>query len=191
MKYFLIILSCLFVTINTAEAKKYRHYHHYKKIAVTVQPQFCFIICPIEQPKPKRIFRNKKQKVYVAKKSITPQSSSFVSSSVVTIARSQLGSGPIYGRSNLWCARFMNYVLSQAGYNPTGSDVAKSFLGKPRVAMAVGTIAVMGRRRGGHVGVVSGIDARGNPIIISGNAGGNRVREWAYPRSRIIAFVQP
>ena len=33
----------------------------------------------------------------------------------------------------------------------------------------VGAIAVMGRRGGGHVGIISGIDANGNPIMVSGN----------------------
>jgi uncharacterized protein (TIGR02594 family) len=56
--------------------------------------------------------------------------------------------------------------------------------------MHVGAIAVMSRRGGGHVGIVSGIDASGNPIIISGNHG-HRVREAVYPRSRIYAFVVP
>ena len=37
-------------------------------------------------------------------------------------------------------------------------------------------------RRGGHVGVVSGIDASGNPIIISGNHG-RRVAEAVYSRA--------
>ncbi len=54
----------------------------------------------------------------------------------------------------------------------------------------VGAIAVMGRRGGGHVGVVSGIDPHGNPIIVSGNHG-HRVAESVYPRRRIYAYVLP
>ena len=54
----------------------------------------------------------------------------------------------------------------------------------------VGAIAVMSRKGGGHVGVVSGVDANGNPIIISGNH--NRtVAETVYPRSRVTAYVVP
>jgi hypothetical protein len=50
----------------------------------------------------------------------------------------------------------------------------------------VGAIAVMRH----HVGVVSGVDANGNPIIVSGNH--NRtVAESVYPRSRIAAYVMP
>jgi uncharacterized protein (TIGR02594 family) len=54
----------------------------------------------------------------------------------------------------------------------------------------VGAIAVMARRGGGHVGVVSGIDAQGNPIVISGNYG-HRVREVPMSRGRIYAYVMP
>lgn len=111
-------------------------------------------------------------------------------SDVVSAARSQIGNGAIYGRSNLWCARFMNAILVRTGYKGTGSDMASSFASMPRTTARVGAIAVMSRRGGGHVGVVSGFDASGNPIIISGNNGG-RVREAVYPRGRIYAFVVP
>lgn len=84
----------------------------------------------------------------------------------------------------------MNWVLERAGYHGTGSDLAFSFAKMPRTNMHVGAIAVMHRRGGGHVGVVSGISRDGNPIIISGNHAG-RVREAVYPRHRIAAFVVP
>jgi hypothetical protein len=49
----------------------------------------------------------------------------------------------------------------------------------------------MGRGHGGgHVGVVSGMDTSGNPIIISGNHN-RRVAESIYPRGRIFAYVMP
>jgi hypothetical protein len=44
--------------------------------------------------------------------------------------------------------------------------------------------------RGGHVGIITGIDAQGNPIMISGN-NGNRVREAPISRGRIYAYVMP
>lgn len=115
------------------------------------------------------------------------------STGLVETARRYIGSGAIFGRSNLWCARFMNYVLAKAGYKGTGSDMARSFAhyGRRVSGPRVGAIAVMSRgRRGGHVGVVSGIDAHGNPIIISGNHN-RRVAESVYPRSRIYAYVVP
>jgi hypothetical protein len=45
-------------------------------------------------------------------------------------------------------------------------------------------------RRGGHVGIITGVDAKGNPIMISGNSG-NRVREAPVSRGRIYAYVMP
>ncbi|HEY5130185.1 MAG TPA: TIGR02594 family protein [Bradyrhizobium sp.] len=118
-------------------------------------------------------------------------SGGFGSSNVVAEARRYLGGNPT-GRGSLWCARFMNMVLQHSGYRGTGSDMARSFAsyGQRVSGPQVGAIAVMGRRGGGHVGVVSGIDAGGNPIVVSGN-NGNRVREAPISRGRIYAYVMP
>jgi uncharacterized protein (TIGR02594 family) len=111
---------------------------------------------------------------------------------LVSEARKYMGTNPT-SRSRLWCATFMNMVLAKVGYSGTNSDAAKSFaqygrrISEPRI----GAIAVLTRgRTGGHVGVVSGVDNKGNPIIISGNHG-KRVGEAIYPRSRVIAYVMP
>jgi len=118
-------------------------------------------------------------------------SGGFSGSSVVTEARRYLGGNPT-SRGRLWCARFMNFVLERTGHRGTGSDMASSFAsyGQRVSGPQVGAIAVMARRGGGHVGVVSGIDAQGNPILISGN-NGNRVREAPVSRGRIYAYVMP
>ena len=111
---------------------------------------------------------------------------------LVSEARKYLGTNPT-ARKRLWCATFMNLVLAKIGYAGTNSDAAKSFAayGHRIAEPKVGAIAVLSRgNRGGHVGVVSGIDARGNPIIISGNHG-HRVAEATYPRARVIAYVMP
>jgi uncharacterized protein (TIGR02594 family) len=115
----------------------------------------------------------------------------FGASNVVAEARRYIGGNPT-GRGRLWCARFMNMVLQHSGLHGTGSDMASSFAhyGQRVSGPQVGAIAVMGRRGGGHVGVVSGIDASGNPIVVSGNHG-HRVAESVYPRSRIYAYVMP
>jgi uncharacterized protein (TIGR02594 family) len=116
----------------------------------------------------------------------------FGSSNVVAEARRYLGGNPT-GRGSLWCARFMNLVLQHSGYRGTGSDMANSFAhyGQRVSGPQVGAIAVMGRGRGGgHVGIITGIDASGNPIMISGN-NGNRVREAPISRGRIYAYVMP
>jgi len=114
------------------------------------------------------------------------------SPALVSEARKYMGTNPT-ARKKLWCATFMNMVLAKAGYAGTNSDAAKSFayygrrINEPRV----GAIAVLTRgKRGGHVGVVSGIDKNGNPIIISGNHN-HRVGEGIYPRARVIAYVMP
>jgi uncharacterized protein (TIGR02594 family) len=118
-------------------------------------------------------------------------SGGFGSSNVVAEARRYIGGNPT-GRGSLWCARFMNLVLQHSGYHGTGSDLARSFAsyGQRVSGPQIGAIAVMGRRGGGHVGVVSGIDPQGNPIVVSGN-NGNRVREAPISRGRIYAYVIP
>ena len=120
-----------------------------------------------------------------------PRRSSFGSSNIVAEARRFIGGNPT-GSGRLWCARFMNLVLQHSGYRGTGSDMARSFAsyGQRVSGPQVGAIAVMARRGGGHVGVVSGIDASGNPIVVSGN-NGNRVREAPISRGRIYAYVMP
>jgi uncharacterized protein (TIGR02594 family) len=130
-----------------------------------------------------------------ANSTLTPtggaMASSFGSSNVVAEARRYLGGNPT-GRGSLWCARFMNLVLQHSGYRGTGSDMASSFAhyGRRVSGPQVGAIAVMGRRGGGHVGIITGIDASGTPIMISGN-NGNRVREAPISRGRIYAYVMP
>ncbi len=113
-------------------------------------------------------------------------------SALVAQARRYIGGNPT-GRSRLWCARFMNMVLQRAGLRTTGSDMARSFAsyGQRVSGPRVGAIAVMARgKRGGHVGIVSGVDAKGNPIVVSGNHG-RRVAESVYARGRVFAYVMP
>ncbi len=113
-------------------------------------------------------------------------------SGLVAEARRYIGGNPT-GRSRLWCARFMNMVLERSGHRGTGSDMARSFAsyGQRVSGPQVGAIAVMSRgKRGGHVGVVTGVDSKGNPIVVSGNHG-RRVAESVYSKSRIYAYVMP
>jgi uncharacterized protein (TIGR02594 family) len=111
---------------------------------------------------------------------------------LVSEARKYMGTNPT-ARSRLWCATFMNMVLAKVGYSGTNSDAAKSFAqyGRRISEPQIGAIAVLTRgKNGGHVGVVSGIDNHGNPVIISGNHN-KRVGEATYARSRVIAYVMP
>jgi uncharacterized protein (TIGR02594 family) len=113
------------------------------------------------------------------------------SHALVSEARQWLGTNPT-NRRTLWCGAFMNFVLERSGYRRGKSDLARSFAsyGRRLPGPQVGAIAVMARGGGGHVGVVSGFDGKGNPIIISGNHA-NSVREVVYPRGRIYAYVMP
>jgi uncharacterized protein (TIGR02594 family) len=114
----------------------------------------------------------------------------FTSNSLVADARKYIGTNPT-GRKSLWCGAFMDMVLKETGHKG-GGNLALGYLryGRRISGPQVGAIAVMGRHGGGHVGVVSGIDANGNPIIVSGNHN-HTVAEAVYPRSRISAYVMP
>ncbi len=111
---------------------------------------------------------------------------------LVAQAGQYIGTNPT-GMGALWCARFMNMVLEKTGRRGTGSNMANSFAnyGSRVSGPQVGAIAVMSRgKRGGHVGIVSGMDSKGNPIVISGNYN-RRVAETVIPRGRIYAYVMP
>jgi len=112
------------------------------------------------------------------------------SNSLVSEARKYIGTNPT-GRGSLWCGAFMDLVLKRTGHRG-GGNLARGYAnyGTRVSGPQVGAIAVLTRRGGGHVGVVSGIDANGNPIIVSGNH--NRtVAESVYPAGRVTAYVLP
>ena len=151
-----------------------------------MQPQYAMR----QQPTTRQSRRAARQGM--ARQGMAMNAMSFGSSGIVDQARRYVGSNPT-GRSRLWCARFLNMVLERSGRRGTGSDMASSFasFGNRVSGPQVGAIAVMSRgKRGGHVGIVSGIDESGNPIIISGNHGG-RVAESTYPRGRVYSYVMP
>jgi uncharacterized protein (TIGR02594 family) len=110
----------------------------------------------------------------------------FTTNSLVSEARRHMGTNPT-GRGRAWCGAFMDMVLKKTGH-AGGGNLARAYAsyGRRVSGPQVGAIAVMNH----HVGVVSGVDANGNPIIVSGNH--NRtVAESVYPASRIIAYVTP
>jgi uncharacterized protein (TIGR02594 family) len=112
------------------------------------------------------------------------------SDALVVEARKYIGTNPT-GRGSLWCGAFMDMVLKRTGH-AGGGNLASAYAryGTRLSTPQVGAIAVMGRHGGGHVGVVSGIDANGNPIIVSGNHN-HTVAESVYPAGRISAYVLP
>ncbi len=147
---------------------------------------------PVEQ-QVERPHRRPRGRIVASRTSSAPVPAEYGSgagSSLVSEARRYIGGNPT-GRSSLWCGAFMDLILRRTGH-PGGGNLARSYAsyGTRVSGPQVGSIAVMSRRGGGHVGVVSGVDASGNPIIISGNHG-HRVAEAVYPRGRIYAYVMP
>jgi len=119
-----------------------------------------------------------------------PALGGYSSNSLIAEARKYIGTNPT-GRASLWCGAFMDLVLKRTGH-PGGGNLASAYAhyGSHVSGPEVGAIAVMGRRGGGHVGVVTGVDPNGNPIILSGNHN-HTVAESVYPRGRISAYVMP
>jgi uncharacterized protein (TIGR02594 family) len=167
-------------------AKRYVHYRHHRSVAHASRSQRA--LEKLREPR----FANVQASVMPgASEGAATMSGGFGGSDLVSEARRYLGGNPT-GRGSLWCARFMNMVLEHTGHRGTGSDMANSFAsyGQRVSGPQVGAIAVMGRRGGGHVGIITGIDGYGNPIMISGN-NGNRVREAPISKGRIYAYVMP
>lgn len=94
----------------------------------------------------------------------------------------------------LWCGEFMGKVAKATGMktprNPNwAADWAE--VGHRISSPQPGAVALIARRgRIGHVGIVTGVDGNGNPIIISGNHN-DRVVETAYPRGSVAAYIMP
>lgn len=148
------------------------------------------------QPTQRRVDRSRKSRQSRSRARAAAQSHTnaayggFTTNALVADARKYIGTNPT-GRKSLWCGAFMDMVLRESGHKG-GGNLALGYLyyGRRVAGPVVGAIAVMGRRGGGHVGVVSGVDANGNPIIVSGNHN-HTVAESVYPRSRISAYVLP
>ena len=110
---------------------------------------------------------------------------------LVAEARRYLGKPNPTGLKELWCGAFVDLVLKRLGYKG-GGNLASAYAryGTRVPGPQIGAIAVMTRVGGGHVGIVSGFDSKGRPIIISGNHQ-RRVAEVVYPAGRIYAYVIP
>nr|AIA90721.1 CAZy families GH108 protein [uncultured Hyphomicrobium sp.] len=109
---------------------------------------------------------------------------------MIAEARRYLGTNPTIRRT-LWCGVFLDLVLRRTGHRGGGSlALGYAKYGKRVAGPQVGAIVVLTRKGGGHVGIVTGIDGNGNPVVISGNHN-KRVAEAVYPRSRVVAYVVP
>lgn len=94
-----------------------------------------------------------------------------------------------------WCAAFVNAVLAADGLPGTSSLAARSFLdyGKETDAPRKGDIVILKRDAAGpasgHVGFFDGFDAKGNPILVSGNAGGAKaVTRQSFRKQDVLGY---
>ena len=128
-----------------------------------------------------------------ARASVSPAArpdSLFNGSALIAEARKYIGTNPTR-RATLWCGAFLDMVLRKTGHRGGGNlALAYARYGKRIPGPRVGAIVVLRRSGGGHVGIVTGVDGNGNPIVISGNHN-HRVAVATYPRSRVIAYVIP
>lgn len=92
-----------------------------------------------------------------------------------------------------WCAAFVNSTLQQAGYEGTGSNMARSFLewGQEVQQPQRGDLAVFSRGDPngpfGHVGFFDGYNPDGTIRVLGGNQG-DAVSIAAYDPSRLLGF---
>lgn len=114
--------------------------------------------------------------------------SGYWGSGLARISHQRVSGGRPPGCPTLWCG--CGLALKLFGRHVRELWAARAWLKFQRAPGPVpGSIAVLSRgRRGGHVGIVRGTDANGNPIIYSGNHN-RRWGEAVYPRSRVIAYV--
>lgn len=104
---------------------------------------------------------------------------------LMTPALARSDNGRPAGCPHAWCGCWLAEQVF--GRNMRELWKATAWLKFPRTSPRPGAIAVMRH----HVGKVTGFDAKGNPIILSGNHGRVGVGEGVYPKGRIIAYVQP
>lgn len=98
-----------------------------------------------------------------------------------------------------WCAAFVGWVLLKAGLTPTGKLSARSYMdwGRPLDIPAPGCIVVLWREdpKGykGHIGFLvceEVIMGKHHVVLLGGNQT-NRVREAAFPATRVLGYRWP
>jgi len=188
MVRFIAILAALVLSITAAQARPRHHHHQHRHVVTSVADPGCNILFPCEgvtvsqrgQQIEHAMPFGKAQKTY--RRAVERPVQWAGSSGLVDRARSYMGqtAAQVGVRRTLWCSAFLRHLTHARGVD----DRAISWLSQPRTTARVGAIAVMRH----HVGIVSGFDARGNPILVSGNHG-RRVGEGVYSAHRVIAYV--
>ncbi|WP_439357733.1 CHAP domain-containing protein [Bradyrhizobium sp. DASA03007] len=162
----LIGAAILAVSFSAAEARPRHHHHHHHARVAKIE-----VTAPQEQS-----FFGGFQQGFSAGGGFVQRARQFVGDTAHEVGV----------RSSLWCSAFLRKVTGAQDVD----DRALSWEKHQHIAPQVGAVVTMGRRGGGHVGIVSGFTKNGDPIVISGNHG-HRVAESVYPRSRIRAWVSP
>lgn len=168
----LVGAAIIALSVSTAEARPRHHHHHHRHHYSHVA----------------RISFAPQQQTFLGNFQSGFQSGFNAGVGVVDRARQYIGAtaSQVGVRSSLWCSAFLRKITGASGVD----DRAISWERHRHIAPQVGAVVVMGRRGGGHVGVVSGFTPKGDPIVISGNHR-NRVAESVYSRSRIRSWVSP
>jgi uncharacterized protein (TIGR02594 family) len=197
----LILVGINYPTMANAEPKnKHNHAKVHKKVKKQQPPKVDYrqiklneMMAIYDESSPAGFFALEKAreeyrniKIVKVKKPETKQVyTAQESKDLVEKASKYLGFGPnkLGLPRSLWCADFMNMLVG--GH----SRAAASYLTRGTNAKygCVNCVAVLKRRGGNHVGVVSGYDEDGDPIIISGNHDGV-VGVGKYRRERVIGY---
>lgn len=106
----------------------------------------------------------------------------------------EAGHSGIRGDETPWCAAFVGAMLARAGFAPSGSLMARSYLawGVSQDAPAFGALAVLSRGEdpsAGHVGFYLG-KAGGRVILLGGNQS-DAVTVEAFDAKRVLGYRWP
>lgn len=197
-KIFLIatLVALAFTFVNAAEAKPNKKKHHYSVSKVVKQkkvngsfnvPNSYYVddsAASFFSQDRERI--NKNNSTISAKKTEKIVATLNHNSDLINKATNYIGASAkqLGLPARLWCADFMN-MITRSGSDRRAVSYMKR--GTPASYGCTNCVAVTTRKGGGHVGVVSGYDNKGNPIIISGNHG-RRVGVGTYAKNRVIAY---
>lgn len=184
------VLGSSGLEIQSAAANPNNKTYHYNKKSVMVNSQKLYNAVDEDtaagfftKDKERTLGSNFKHKNETGRIPVSSMTST--SADLVNKASAHLGSSAnqLGLPSRLWCADFMNMLVG-------GDDrraISYKTRGSPAAHGCINCIAITKRKGGQHVGVVSGYDEAGNPIIISGNHN-RKVGVGVYARNRVIAY---
>lgn len=102
-------------------------------------------------------------------------------------ARKYTGTNPT-GWASLWCAKFMTMIEPQLAQKLKNPNLAREWAQLPKAPKQVGSIVVLSRGSGGHIGIITKVMPNGDLVILSGNHN-HKVAEGRYSKRRILAIV--